>query len=138
MDNSRRPFFDPNPPDLPELADLPADQRVRIWRQVQEQAGWGWSPFLFLLSVPVFVLVGTFLVRLLLGTTVLGLQLPPPLIRLLSFFVTAAVLWGPLVFLYHRRTQRQLWRLVPHLCAGCGYNLSGNTSDRCPECGLRH
>lgn len=25
----------------------------------------------------------------------------------------------------------------PDTCPGCGYNLTGNQSGRCPECGLR-
>ena len=27
-------------------------------------------------------------------------------------------------------------RMNPDLCVGCGYNLTGNLSGRCPECGL--
>lgn len=29
----------------------------------------------------------------------------------------------------------RLYRLSPGLCQNCGYNLTGNTSGRCPECG---
>lgn len=30
---------------------------------------------------------------------------------------------------------RRIWPYLPDVCAGCGYNLTGNTSGTCPECG---
>jgi len=33
------------------------------------------------------------------------------------------------------RVRRWLRRTPPHCCAACGYNLTGNTSGVCPECG---
>jgi predicted RNA-binding Zn-ribbon protein involved in translation (DUF1610 family) len=36
-----------------------------------------------------------------------------------------------------RRFERLRRRLVPRLCTRCGYNLTGNVSGRCPECGAR-
>lgn len=28
-------------------------------------------------------------------------------------------------------------RILPHCCQGCGYDLTGNTSGVCPECGAK-
>lgn len=36
-----------------------------------------------------------------------------------------------------RRWTRERWRRSGH-CVRCGYDLAGNTSDRCPECGELH
>src|ERR1043166_499316 len=33
----------------------------------------------------------------------------------------------------HKRRKRA--RYLPHCCQSCGYDLTGNTSGRCPECG---
>lgn len=38
-------------------------------------------------------------------------------------------------FIGARIVKRRALRLYPHPCATCGYNLRGNTSGRCPECG---
>jgi predicted Zn-ribbon and HTH transcriptional regulator len=34
-----------------------------------------------------------------------------------------------------RRRRRRRYRLTHGLCLTCGYNLTGNVSGRCPECG---
>jgi len=36
-----------------------------------------------------------------------------------------------------RRRWRRRFRLTHGLCLTCGYNLTGNVSGRCPECGER-
>lgn len=46
-------------------------------------------------------------------------------------FGFAAVLW----IVQRHLMQRYLWQRLPHLCNQCGYDLTGNTSGRCPECG---
>lgn len=40
---------------------------------------------------------------------------------------------SPMIFVVLRR--RRLQRIKDRLCAGCNYNLTGNTSGICPECG---
>jgi hypothetical protein len=47
-----------------------------------------------------------------------------------SPFFLAAIATG-LIFWCDRR------RLPSHCCQGCGYNLTGNTSGVCPECGQK-
>ncbi len=37
--------------------------------------------------------------------------------------------------IYYWRRARRGWVLGPHMCRVCGYNLTGNVSGICPECG---
>lgn len=45
-----------------------------------------------------------------------------------------AVTLVPTIFLFYR-DWRNRQRFGPHQCQKCGYNLTGNASGRCPECG---
>jgi hypothetical protein len=56
----------------------------------------------------------------------------PWLIAFLDLMFSALLATAPMAF--------RCWRYRRHqpeapLCDGCGYNLTGNTSGRCPECG---
>ena len=46
-----------------------------------------------------------------------------------------------LIVLFRRRIQRSLWRQLTECgvpcCIKCGYDLTGNVSGVCPECGER-
>ncbi len=53
-----------------------------------------------------------------------GILLVPSWVAAVLFGVPAAYLWW-----LDRR------RIRPGHCQGCGYNLTGNVSGRCPECG---
>lgn len=39
-------------------------------------------------------------------------------------------------FFWQYRDRRSNFRYRPGYCSGCGYSLRGNTSGRCPECGV--
>jgi hypothetical protein len=125
------------PDDWPELARLPREQQVQIWQQANADAGTAWLPWIFLLLFPGLVFTITIAERQLLGSGLRDLGVPGPLIRAASFFGTIGVLLVPIGVLLHRCIRRRVWQLVPHLCDGCGYDLTGNTSGRCPECGRR-
>ncbi|HKQ49738.1 MAG TPA: hypothetical protein VJZ71_16815 [Phycisphaerae bacterium] len=58
------------------------------------------------------------------GVTVLRF----PLALLVVLFGIFPSLW------FIRRRRHHLWRTARH-CRKCGYNLTGNTTGRCPECG---
>lgn len=45
--------------------------------------------------------------------------------------VVAALLLG----MGLRPALRRRWRVANHMCAACGYDLTGNLSGTCPECG---
>ena len=49
----------------------------------------------------------------------------------IPFWVFIIVTVVPTVFLFYRDRRRPR----PGCCMACGYNLTGNTSGRCPECG---
>jgi len=46
-----------------------------------------------------------------------------------------AVWWTAMTVLLWRRWARMRWRLMPGRCRGCGYDLTGNQTGECPECG---
>ncbi|MCP4246960.1 MAG: hypothetical protein GY778_07910 [bacterium] len=52
--------------------------------------------------------------------------------------VTILACWG-LLLSFRRTIRRSLWRTLMDqgipCCTSCGYDLSGNTSGACPECG---
>lgn len=50
---------------------------------------------------------------------------------LVVYFLLAPPLMGA------RIVKRRALRLYPHPCVTCGYNLRGNASGRCPECGTK-
>ncbi|HRS26909.1 MAG: hypothetical protein KBH81_02265 [Phycisphaerae bacterium] len=52
-----------------------------------------------------------------------------------SFNVLAAPAVGVLVGVVARCCERRRRRVTPIACNNCGYDLTGNTSGRCPECG---
>ena len=63
----------------------------------------------------------------------------PSFLTDLDFTVLVIPLWLPFLpllaltaFVVHRDRTRKL----PGQCRKCGYNLTGNTSGRCPECGV--
>ncbi len=61
-------------------------------------------------------------------------------IDLTSWFVwptwlPAAVVWGALALVWLLITIRSRLTIRPGHCYGCGYDLTGNVSGTCPECG---
>ena len=47
----------------------------------------------------------------------------------------AGTLAGIIVLVYYFKTANQRRSHPPGHCLTCGYNLTGNTSGKCPECG---
>ena len=89
-------------------------------------------------------LVGLFVVALLFVLTRSGLT-PPKVWRVVvwqqNILRFAGILGFILAWWLGRRLYRALrWRTHVHRrteCGDCGYDLRGNTSGRCPECGWR-
>ncbi len=73
---------------------------------------------------------------------VLGLLTLAPCVNLLVFLVVSGKATNLLraaglrVGFMGIRDQEVLRRLRPRLCRQCGYDLTGNLSGRCPECGM--
>ncbi|HEY8748410.1 MAG TPA: hypothetical protein VIM11_10570 [Tepidisphaeraceae bacterium] len=51
-------------------------------------------------------------------------------------FAALPVLWTGLTLNRARGAAIRWRRRIANLCAGCGYDLAGNTSGVCPECGM--
>ena len=122
---------------LPELAGLPDDEKRRGWERFQRRTAfrmedWRWWAF-GLLSCAVLSLV----LALVLQSDLWAGPRPRP-----------APGDGPAL---RRRAVRLWWRVsgrvdvwlyrdlllseLPGRCRGCGYDLTGNASGACPECG---
>ena len=131
-------------PFLPELECLSSVARAQVFRKAVKQS----EPDAWRLIVWLVLLLGSWFVGLPF-LVVVGCHLwyasraNPGLAQPACQLVGAVALLGlwqaGLAFynvLYERpRLRRCLWRLVPGLCDHCGYNLTGNLSGRCPECG---
>ena len=65
---------------------------------------------------------------------VLRLKILFPVISPLPVVIAFLVCWTPVVVRLNRLTIRQR-RINRGLCRHCGYNLTGNVSGICPECG---
>jgi hypothetical protein len=48
----------------------------------------------------------------------------------IPFWIPSVIIGVPAAFLWYRDR-----RIPPGRCQRCGYNLTGNVSGRCPECG---
>lgn len=53
-----------------------------------------------------------------------------------SLYIFAALPVGVFVWRRHRWAELRRFRAAHHLCTVCGYDLMGNASGVCPECGV--
>jgi len=68
------------------------------------------------------------------GTIHFGEQIALPLLWELSLFALLIVAIGMTIWILCRIIRGAV--VIPSmLCQNCGYNLTGNVSGRCPECG---
>ena len=115
---------------IPELRGLPVEEQRALWERAAVGAMTR-PAFLLMLGGYLFVIVGLpilaqrVLVRVTWWPVVAGALVVATVGLGMALFVAWPVWYA----------RRQLWRLLPHLCDGCGYDLTGNASGRCPECG---
>jgi hypothetical protein len=65
-----------------------------------------------------------------------NLPMPPGSYRLnFMWYIVIALALLPLAWTVVATLSRRRRRILPGNCAHCGYNLTGNTSGVCPECG---
>lgn len=117
---------------LPEFGEMSLQARRRAWKDVSREVRFEWQTIALVTTVT--VTSGTVLLLLLFSfardTGWTG--------EVLAFGSLAVVLVPTLLLLHVfdvRRVRKRLWSRLRHLCSFCGYNLTGNTSGVCPECG---
>lgn len=119
---------------LPELSPLAKAERRKVWKETYQRTMkhkhvlWTW---------PVALLVFAAIVSL--GFWFHGSRfnpgLPHMVVGMMSGAIGGATVAAIMWTMHSRVIQRSLWRQLPHLCSACGYDLTGNTSGVCPECG---
>jgi hypothetical protein len=126
---------------FPELRGLPYEVQLRLYREAREAC-----------APPKGCLreLGRFAANIVFAVVVVGFVFwltwtfahsrINPGISLVWIFPPFAILTHALVYAIegqrkHRRMQRYLWKRVMWLCSRCGYDMTGNQSGRCPECG---
>jgi hypothetical protein len=124
---------------LPEFANVPKKERTRLWRRALRKAlDWRYWATMVVVVAAVGALSGAMWATLPLRLTALGLRGPTAggVVMAASWLLG----WG-VGLLGFQVTWR---RALPHLraellaagrCLGCGYDLTGNASGACPECG---
>lgn len=113
---------------FPELASLSPTEQDRVWkrccaRAARHRVKWLMFPLMFALFVS-----GSLLHRY------AGAGWPAWVRIAFPSSVAAVVGAGYAVFLI-RTARRYLPAELPGHCRGCGYDLAGNVSGVCPECG---
>ncbi len=119
---------------LPELEHLPAPQRRRLYRDAQRDL-----TLKFWIVYITLILVGIAAIQVLLVEPFYTSRFNPGLPKWLCVGIGGGAGGGLMVlaqvWIDRRYIRRAIWRRLPHLCPACGYNLTGNTSGVCPECG---
>ena len=119
---------------IPELRGRPDDEQRQLWERASEGAMTR-PAFLLLLAGYVAAIVLLPLVARRLFLSVANPNVP---VSVIAGGVTVAIIGlGLWLFIGWpiRHARARLRRLLPHLCDACGYDLTGNASGVCPECG---
>jgi Flp pilus assembly protein TadB len=134
---SRRPLFRllGLTVELDRLHSESAQQEA--WRHARRRSGRA-EQFRAILPALLFPPLLWFFVRPLLGTMPVSGAIRAYLIPIASFVLIIALV-NLAVWLvrrtYRRRLREHLCQVGLPTCIPCGYDLTGNTSGRCPECG---
>jgi hypothetical protein len=119
---------------IPALAGLPDDQQKQLYKDARNEVFGSWQ----MLGLVALYILAIWVVWEL-KDTIYASRWNPGVPRPIIYAVLIAAVvfaWQPVWrwFDLHIVAPR-IWRRLPHICNGCGYDLTGNTSGRCPECG---
>jgi hypothetical protein len=126
---------------FPELRGLPYEVQLRLFQEAREACAppkgfWrGLRRFAVNLATAVALIGSVFCLTWSFAHSRIN-----PGISFVWIFPPAAILMAALFSgiegqRKHRRMQRYLWRRLLWICSKCGYDMTGNESGRCPECG---
>ena len=124
----------------PELKLVPAAQRVALWHEASVM-----EPKLRHMAVLLGALIAVAIAAVLamwaapMVLDALGLNGAQRIVRVAIPGVCVAIGMFGLLWLQRRAMRRDIRRILVKrgvtICIPCGYDLTGNTSGRCPECG---
>ena len=114
---------------LPELAGLPDAERRQVWERAGRRAFRRPVVWLAVLGQAAVVLVGSLAVAPMIRSGV------PIWVSALAASAIGAGATLALVQVALHAARQYLFRELLGRCRGCGYDLTGNASGVCPECG---
>lgn len=119
---------------VPELARLPKEEAEALQRAARDTALRGpWIPLVTIVGFAVMVVVWNALNTF--AQSRINPGVPGALLRALAPLVGLLGAAFVVLRLRKRAIQKYIWSHVDFLCSGCGYDLTGNASGVCPECG---
>ena len=120
----------------PELAHVDRDARIAAARRVRNRSLRDPVIWLMWAGYAGFLVVAFFIGQWYFGSAYNVLRLPVWAVMPAVMLIAGFAGWLPLALYERHLLRRRLRRHFPgEVCAGCGYNLTGVESGRCPECG---
>jgi|GEM_PF-4950252 len=107
---------------LPELAEFSDEEKRRIVRQCLRGRSSRW---------PAPAVLGAFMLVTWFADGALRSHLP----HVRTHYIWLVILWALLRQIHVHQIRAKLPRSLPGHCPNCGYDLRGNPSHLCPECG---
>lgn len=122
----------------PEVRGLPSQARREAMARAERQAGRNGRAIVWLLLL-VMGMIALIFATIGLSVEFFGSRfnpgIPKPICVVVALAVVANVCGIAIARLWSGRLRPFLWKQFPHLCDACGYDLTGNVSGVCPECG---
>jgi hypothetical protein len=129
---------------IPELRGLPYDVQQRLYKEALRATDppKGCLSLTISFTAGLLLAVGSALFVVCLMQSFIHSRFNPGIPRGLIYAATfigclviSALLSAMFPVRRQKRMQKYLWGRLLWLCKRCGYDMTGNTSGRCPECG---
>ena len=119
---------------LPELAHVTRAEQDAAWNRCMTRSVARWRNWLIL--VPLALVAGLVEFAIIRAVTRWAFMMPGTMAIMIALGLLLGVVQvAALNLVMVAWLRRSLWRDLPDRCHGCGYDLTGNASGRCPECG---